>query len=120
MKAQASSPTGSWRGGRWNETNGYDIRIDQYIGSKNQLFGRWSWKNLPFQAQANLGLSQLLSRNSWEAVGRIFAPVTTKGGGNAVQQVELFDELRRDGQLTVRFYMALFAPVPETHARLPR
>jgi hypothetical protein len=43
-----------------NETNGYDIRIDQYIGSKNQLFGRWSWKNLPFQAQANPGLSQLL------------------------------------------------------------
>jgi hypothetical protein len=34
-----------------NETNGYDIRIDQYIGSKNLLFGRWSWKNLPQQAE---------------------------------------------------------------------
>lgn len=33
-----------------NTTNGYDIRVDQYIGSKNQLFGRWSWKNHPYQS----------------------------------------------------------------------
>jgi hypothetical protein len=33
-----------------NTTNGYDVRIDQYIGSRNQLFGRWSWKNHPYQA----------------------------------------------------------------------
>jgi hypothetical protein len=26
--------------------NGYDIRIDQNLGSKQQLFGRWSWKNV--------------------------------------------------------------------------
>jgi len=26
--------------------NGYDVRIDQNIGSKQQLFGRWSWKNV--------------------------------------------------------------------------
>jgi len=32
-----------------NETNGYDIRLDQYIKSKNQLFGRWTWKNIPYQ-----------------------------------------------------------------------
>ena len=38
-----------------NETNGYDIRIDQYIGTKNLLFGRWSWKNLPQQALTNSG-----------------------------------------------------------------
>ncbi len=44
-----------------NKTDGFDTRIDQYIGSKNQLFGRWSWKNLPYQAEANPGsLSQLL------------------------------------------------------------
>lgn len=44
-----------------NQTDGYDIRIDQYIGSKNQLFGRWSWKNLPYQAQASPNnISQLL------------------------------------------------------------
>jgi hypothetical protein len=44
-----------------NETNGYDVRIDQYIGSKNQLFGRWSWKNLPYQSQASPNnISQLL------------------------------------------------------------
>jgi Carboxypeptidase regulatory-like domain/TonB dependent receptor len=39
-----------------NTTNGYDIRIDQYIGSRNQLFGRWSWKNHPFQALTGSGL----------------------------------------------------------------
>ena len=44
-----------------DQTDGYDIRIDQYIGTKNQLFGRWSWKNLPYQAEANPGsISQLL------------------------------------------------------------
>jgi hypothetical protein len=32
-----------------NQTDGYDIRIDQAIGSKNQLYGRWTWKNLPYQ-----------------------------------------------------------------------
>jgi hypothetical protein len=38
-----------------NQTNGYDIRIDQYIGTKNQLFGRWTWKNLPQQSLTNSG-----------------------------------------------------------------
>lgn len=38
-----------------NETNGYDIRVDHYIGSKNQLFGRWTWKNLPQQVLTNSG-----------------------------------------------------------------
>ncbi len=38
-----------------NETNGYDIRIDHYIGTKNLLFGRWTWKNLPQQALTNSG-----------------------------------------------------------------
>jgi len=54
-----------------NETNGYDVRIDQYIGSKNQLYGRWSWKNLPFSAQANaFALSQLLPPISNEEKNR--------------------------------------------------
>ena len=35
-----------------NQTNGYDLRLDQAIGSKNQLYGRWSWKNLPYQSQS--------------------------------------------------------------------
>ena len=43
-----------------NETNGFDVRIDQYISSKNQLYGRVSWKNLPLQQLANPGLAQLL------------------------------------------------------------
>ncbi len=38
-----------------NETNGYDLRFDQYIGSKNLLFGRWTWKNLPQQSTTNSG-----------------------------------------------------------------
>lgn len=33
-------------------------------------------------------------------------------GGDA-EQVDLFDEIRKRGQLTVRFYMARFAPTPE-------
>ncbi len=44
-----------------NQTDGYDIRIDQYIGTRNQLFGRWSWKNLPYQQQASFDdIAQLL------------------------------------------------------------
>jgi predicted amidohydrolase YtcJ len=39
--------------------------------------------------------------------------VRVHSAGGDGEQVELFDELRRNGQLTVRFYMALFAPVPE-------
>jgi len=35
-----------------NQTDGYDLRLDQSIGSKNQLYGRWSWKDLPYQTQA--------------------------------------------------------------------
>ena len=38
-----------------NETNGYDIRVDQYIGTKNLLFGRWTWKNLPQQSLTGSG-----------------------------------------------------------------
>jgi hypothetical protein len=38
-----------------NETNGYDVRVDQYITSKNLLFGRWTWKNLPQQMLTGSG-----------------------------------------------------------------
>jgi hypothetical protein len=42
-------------------TNGYDIRIDEYLNSKNQLFGRWSWKNIPSNiAATNNTVAQLL------------------------------------------------------------
>ena len=27
-------------------TNGYDVRVDHYLSSKQQIFGRWSWKTL--------------------------------------------------------------------------
>jgi hypothetical protein len=27
-------------------TDGYDVRLDHYVTSKQQLFGRWSWKSL--------------------------------------------------------------------------
>jgi len=32
-----------------SRTDGYDIKIDQYLSSKHQLFGRWSWKQIPYQ-----------------------------------------------------------------------
>lgn len=38
-----------------NLTNGYDIRIDQYIGTKNLLYGRWTWKNLPTETLTGSG-----------------------------------------------------------------
>jgi len=28
------------------DTNGYDVRIDRTLTSKQQIFGRWSWKNI--------------------------------------------------------------------------
>jgi len=28
------------------DTNGYDVRIDRTLSSKQQIFGRWSWKNI--------------------------------------------------------------------------
>ncbi len=31
-----------------SSTNGYDFRIDHVINSKQQVFGRWSWKNIPY------------------------------------------------------------------------
>ncbi|MGH9665930.1 MAG: carboxypeptidase regulatory-like domain-containing protein, partial [Bryobacteraceae bacterium] len=31
-----------------SSTDGYDIRIDHVINSKQQVFGRWSWKNIPY------------------------------------------------------------------------
>ncbi len=55
-----------------NQTNGFDVRIDQYIGSKNQLFGRFSWKDLPYEAEANPGLSQLLPPVSVSQANRNF------------------------------------------------
>jgi Carboxypeptidase regulatory-like domain len=38
-----------------NETNGYDLRFDQYITSKNAVFVRWSWKDLPQQMLTGSG-----------------------------------------------------------------
>jgi hypothetical protein len=53
----SGSTTGNYRTQQplANETNGYDIRVDQYIGKKNQLFGRFSWKELPQQVEPNSG-----------------------------------------------------------------
>jgi hypothetical protein len=33
-----------------NSTDGFDVRADQLIGSRQQLAARWSWKNQPYQA----------------------------------------------------------------------
>lgn len=43
-----------------NQTDGFDIRIDQQINSKHLVYGRFTWKNLPFFSLANASLSQLL------------------------------------------------------------
>jgi len=36
-RLQAPTPAG---------INGYDVRIDQHINAKQQLYARWSWKNV--------------------------------------------------------------------------
>ena len=55
-----------------NQTDGYDIRIDQAIGSKNQLYGRWTWKNLPYQtlSTAKQFLTQFVLRTKLFALSR--------------------------------------------------
>jgi len=30
-----------------NSTDGYDIRIDQYVTSRHLIYGRWTWKDIP-------------------------------------------------------------------------
>ena len=50
-----------------NETNGYDLRFDQYIKSKNLLFGRWTWKNLP---------QQTLSGGGGSSTAQLTPPIT--------------------------------------------
>ncbi|MBV8731775.1 MAG: TonB-dependent receptor, partial [Acidobacteriia bacterium] len=43
-----------------NTTDGFDIRIDHNVSSRHLIYGRWTWKDLPFLSTANTGLSQLL------------------------------------------------------------
>jgi len=52
--------------------NGYDLRIDQNLGAKQQLYGRWSWKNvdttavnalLPSEAHFETNRNLILSYN---------------------------------------------------------
>ncbi len=53
-----------------NETNGYDLRFDQYITSKNLLFGRWSWKNIPSQVLTGSGFG------GQPATAQLLPPIT--------------------------------------------
>jgi len=50
----SGSTTGNYRSQEHlaNETNGYDIRIDHNLSSKHVIYGRWTWKDLPFQSFA--------------------------------------------------------------------
>jgi Carboxypeptidase regulatory-like domain len=52
--------------------NGYDVRIDQNLSSKQQIYGRWSWKNvdttatnglLPTEQHAETNRNLLVSHN---------------------------------------------------------
>lgn len=44
-----------------NDTDGFDVRIDQYVSSKHLIYGRWTWKDLPFLSPATANsVSQLL------------------------------------------------------------
>ncbi len=44
-RAQAATPAG---------INGYDVRVDHNINAQQQLYGRWTWKNVDTTAANNL------------------------------------------------------------------
>ena len=44
--------------------NGYDLRFDQNLGSKQQLYGRWSWKNVDTTGVNGLLPSELHSETN--------------------------------------------------------
>ena len=54
----SGSTTGNYRGllPLKNKTDGFDVRIDQYAGAKHQVFGRFSWKNIPAQTVVGVGI----------------------------------------------------------------
>jgi len=44
-----------------NRTDGFDVRIDHNLSTRHQIYGRWSWKDLPYLTAATAGsISQLL------------------------------------------------------------
>lgn len=47
------------------DTNGYDLRADQVISSKQQIFARWSWKALP-----STGVNTLLPSSQFDELNR--------------------------------------------------
>ncbi len=44
----------------FNDTDGYDVRIDHVLSSRQQIFGRWSWKKI-----STLWSNDLLPRSHW-------------------------------------------------------
>ena len=46
-------------------TNGYDIRIDHLLSSRQQIFGRWSWKDI-----STLGGNGLLPPTNQDMLNR--------------------------------------------------
>lgn len=46
-------------------TNGYDTRFDHAIGQKQQIYGRWSWKDIPY-----FGTNGLLPASNWDILSK--------------------------------------------------
>jgi hypothetical protein len=51
-----------------SSTNGYDVRMDHVLSSRQQLFGRWSWKRIPSISDNGLLPSSTYSLESKNAV----------------------------------------------------
>jgi hypothetical protein len=47
-----------------SNTNGYDMRIDQILNSKQSIYGRWSWKNIDATAQNGLLPSEQIAEHN--------------------------------------------------------
>jgi hypothetical protein len=51
----------------WNDTDGYDIRIDHVLSPRQQMFARWSWKQM-----SGPGDNGLLPTGSYDGLNRNF------------------------------------------------
>jgi hypothetical protein len=47
-----------------NSTDGFDVRLDQTLSSKQQIAARWSWKNQPYQTMETILPSETVQQDN--------------------------------------------------------
>ena len=73
--------------------------VDQYISTKNLLFGRWTWKNLPQQSITNSGF-----RLNQPVTAQILPPTTNN---EYRQKLDYFRQLHHFSKLVNEFRFGL-------------